>query len=419
MLKHKKNFDYKWVILVVAFLIIFAGLGVGAGNKALFLSPVTEALGIKRSVYSLNDTCRYVATAIANMFFGALIYRFGVRKMVAFGFVAICASNLINSYAEGIVGLCFGGAMLGIGQAFSSTAIGSCIVRRWFKTNTGRYTGIVLAANGVGGAIAAKVISPIINQEGNPFGYRDAYRLIALTLFVVGVVVLALLREWPENEELKVDTGKKVRKVNTEGVDFATAKKRPYFYITAVLIFMTGFILQGIVGVYAAYMKDKGIDANHVATVASVFSASLTFSKIFVGSMYDKFGLRTILLLCQTVTVIAFVVLLVVSTSPVGMVLAVLFAVLFALALPLETLVVPLITMDMFGSPSYDKFLGLFTGLNYAGYALSAPVVNLFYDATGSYQSVFILFGTLMVVIMLIFQWVITCARKDARTSCA
>lgn len=34
--------------------------------------------------------------------------------------------------------------------------------------------GFVLAANGLGGALAAQVVTPIIYQEGNPFGYRNA-----------------------------------------------------------------------------------------------------------------------------------------------------------------------------------------------------------------------------------------------------
>ena len=414
----KKKLDYKWVILVAAFLIIFAGLGVGAGNKALYLSAVTEALNIKRSIYSLSDSCRYVATAIANMFFGVMIYRYGVRKMTAFGFAAICISNLIYSYAQGMVGLCIGGAMMGIGQAYSSTAIGSCIVRRWFKNNTGRYTGIVLAANGAGSAIAAKVIGPIIYQEGNPFGYRDAYRLIAVILFVIGVVVVALLREWPENDTLRVDAGKKARKSGNVGIDLATAKKQPYFYITATLIFLTGFIVQGIFGAYAAYMKDKGIDTNHVTTVASVLAVGMTFSKILIGTLYDRFGLRTVLLLCQGATVISFIILLLIEPSLMGVVLAIVFAVMFAVSMPLETLMIPFITIDMFGSASYDKILGLFTGLNYAGYALSAPIVNLFYDATGSYKTVLILYGVAMIVITLIFQWAITYVRKESNSKC-
>jgi predicted MFS family arabinose efflux permease len=68
------------------------------------------------------------------------------------------------------------------------------------------------------------------------------------------------------------------------------------------------------------------------------------------------------------------------------MTLAMIFCVLYALALPLETLVIPLIVNDLFGSVSYEKMLGIFSAVNYIGYAVGSPVINLTYDVFGSYK---------------------------------
>ena len=77
----KRRFDYKWVILALSFMMVFVCLGFCSANKGLYLAAITEALGIKRSLFSINDSCRFITTAIINLFFGSLISRFGIRKM--------------------------------------------------------------------------------------------------------------------------------------------------------------------------------------------------------------------------------------------------------------------------------------------------------------------------------------------------
>ena len=80
--KNKKGLDYKWVIVAVCFLSVMITLGFCSSTKSLYLDVVTGALGIDRSLFSLNDTCRYVVNAIVNLFFGALISKFGTKKLM-------------------------------------------------------------------------------------------------------------------------------------------------------------------------------------------------------------------------------------------------------------------------------------------------------------------------------------------------
>lgn len=413
----KSSFDYKWVILCVCFMMNFVCLGFCSSNKGLYLSAITEALGIKRSLFSINDSFRYVSTALINLFFGTLVYRFGFRKMACFGFGCLIASMLIYAFAEHIIVFYIGGTLLGMGMSFTTTTMTGSIIRRWFKADIGRYTGIVFAANGIGGALSAQLITPLIFQEGNPFGYRTSYIMVACVVLVTGVIVVSLLRERPKDQPVTAIPVKKrnARGKSWDGLPFETVKKRPYFYMVAAGTLLTGFILQGIGGVYAAHLKDVGIDSNYLATVASIYSLVLTVSKILVGLIYDKKGLRFILLMCQSATVVAFVALLVINASLTGKILAIVFCVLYALALPLETLVIPLVVNDVFGTASYDRALGIMTAMNYAGYALGTPVVNLCYDTFGSYRPAFIAFIILMPIIAIVFQIAISGVDKDKK----
>lgn len=407
MLREKKRLDYKWVILVLCIMMNFVCLGFCSSNKGMYLTAITDALGIKRSLFSINDSCRYIASALVNLFFGTLIAKVGLRMMTAIGFISTAGAMLTYAYAETVPVFCVGGVLLGIGLAFTTTSMTGSIVRRWFKKDIGKYTGIVFAANGVGAALASQIASPLINQVGNPFGYRQSYLVVVAIVVVTGIIVVSLLREQPKEDTGVMPTAKgSAKKATWYGIDFATAKKKHYFYLAAAAVLATGICLQGINSVYIAHLTDIGMRPEFTATLASIFSLALTGSKLLVGWMYDRFGLRVVMVICPIAAVIAFVLLATLSATYAGMVMAILFALLYALALPLETMVIPLIVNDLFGSVSYDKLLGIFTALNYTGYALGAPIINLSYDFFGTYKHALLITGSLMLMCGIAFRFV-------------
>ena len=60
----KKKFDYKWVIIALSFLMVMVCLGFCSSPGSLYIAPVTEALKIERSLYSINNSMRFIATAV-------------------------------------------------------------------------------------------------------------------------------------------------------------------------------------------------------------------------------------------------------------------------------------------------------------------------------------------------------------------
>lgn len=419
----KKRFAYKWVILVVCFLMVFVCLGFCSATKSLYLGAITKYLNIPRSLFSISDTCRFVSSAIINLFFGTLMYKYGVKKMTAVGFLALIASTLIYAFSTSIYVFYIGGALLGIGVTFTSTTMTSSVIRRWFDKDIGKYTGIVFAANGVGGALAAQILDPIINNEtgfnlfGRHFqGYQASYLLVVALLVFFGIAVVSLLRE-PKNVPLPAPTKKKASRGSTwVGIDYATAKKSPYFYITILVVFLTGFSLQGVYGTYKVHMTDIGMDKTYITNIFSFFSLMLTASKILVGIIYDRLNLRRVMLICQGASVAAFIILATLTANTLGNVMSIVFALIFALALPLETLVVPLIANDLFGSKDYDKILGFLIAANYTGCALSGPFINIFADIGWGYKPGLLILSGIMALALLIMQFAINKAwkKKDA-----
>lgn len=410
--------EYKWIILGICFLMVFICLGFCSSTKSLYLDVITKAMNIPRTQFAFNDSARFISSAVINLFFGSLIYKYGVRKLTAFGFIMLIASMLTYAFAPNVIVFCLGGAFLGIGLTFTTTTMASSVIRRWFQKDIGKYTGIVLAANGVGGALATQILSPIIESQspimGRP-GYQVSYLLVAAILLVLGIIVVIFLRERPKNTTIEATPAgkKKPRGSGWVGIDFETAKKRPYFYIVIVIVFLTGFSVQGISGVYKAHMRDVGLDSALVTNIISVFSLVFTAAKILVGVIYDKYNLRKVLIVCEGAAILSFLVLAFITPTTTGAILGFVYAVAFAFAMPLETLVIPLITNDLFGNANYDKILGFLIAANYAGYAVGAPTVNLCFDLLGTYKPVLLILAAVMLCSFIVFQFVINTSNKE------
>ena len=410
----KKKFDYQWIIVVVCFLMEFVCLGFCSSNKSLYLGAITQALDIKRSLFSFNDSVRFITSATISLFFGTLLHKFGAKKLIAAGFCALIASMQIYAHAQTVYVFYIGGCLLGMGLAFTTTTMIGSLVRRWCKRNTGTILGFVLASNGLGGALAAQIVTPIIYEEGNAFGYRNAYNLVTVILLCTGILAVVFLRE-PKEEpgEKPVPHKKKPRGGGWTGISFEDARKKSWFYVSLVGIFLTGMVLQGVNGASAAHMKDVGLDAGYVATVLSIHSLALMGFKFLTGVSYDKLGLRVTMIICDIAALVVMVFLALVTNSPAGKVYAMIYGIFSSLALPLETIMLSLITTDLYGNKSFDKILGIVTALNVFGYAVGAPVMNLCYDTFGTYVPFIWVCVGIMAVVTVAYQFVISAAGKE------
>lgn len=412
----KRKFDYKWIIVGLSFLMVMTCLGFCSSNKSIYLNAITGALGISRGAFSINDSCRFITTAVVNMFFGTLVYRFGTKKLIAAGFLCLICSMLIYSVATSVPVFCIGGVFLGLGLSWTTTTMVGSIVNKWCKENKATIMGAVLAANGLGGAVAAQIVSPIIYQEGNPFSYQEAYRLVALILFVVAVIIMIFYRENPKGyvaDGAPVVHKKKHRGEGWVGISYEEAIVKPYFYGAAICIFLTGMLLQGINGAAAPHMYDVGLDVGYVATVLSVHSLALAGFKFLTGFIYDRCGLKVTINICLACAICVMLVLTFITNSAGGRVLAMVYGIFSSLALPLETIMLPIYAGDLFGEKSYNKILGIFVSINTAGYAVGAPLMNWSHDVLGNYRISFFVSAILMIAVAIALQFVLSAAKRE------
>ena len=158
----KKKLDYSIVIFVICFLTVCVSLGFCSSNRSMYFQAITDVFdgSITKFEYSFTMTIRYVVTTVLNVFFGVLVNKFGQKVLMSAGFCSLIAFALVNSFATSIIHFYIASVFLGMGLAWTSTTMMGTVINNWATKNKATITGAVLAANGLGGAVAAQILSP-------------------------------------------------------------------------------------------------------------------------------------------------------------------------------------------------------------------------------------------------------------------
>lgn len=442
-LEQKKNVSswYKWVIAVLSGMIIFVGLGWNSGTRSLYTRTVTVLMDIDRASYSLSTSIRFGTTAVLSLFFGTMIEKMGAKKMVLCGISSLFVSCVINSRATELWMFYVAAVFLGTGLAWCTTSLVGFVINRWFTENRGTVTGFVLASNSLGAAIGTQVLSPLIYRDevlvnaveggapvvapgntlfrflGTDFGYQDAYTLVACVLVAIFIIVVLFYKEAPKGQPVvneKPAKGKKrpSRAAAWVGMSFAEAVRKPYFYIIVLCVYLTGASLQAANGIAAPHMEDCGITGTMVALAVSMHSLVLSCAKILGGISFDRFGLRRTLLVMHTIgTVSLLLMAFVTSAEHYGLAMA--YEMMVSLAMPLETIMLPLIAADLFGDKDYARMMGIMVAVNTFGHATGEPIASLVYETVGNYNSILFVYAGIMAVVLVMFQLVMKRAGRD------
>lgn len=405
----KIRFDYKWVIVTICAIMVMVGLGFCSSANSMYIKPITEALGISRSSYALAYSARYVTTAVVNVFFGLLIYKLGAKLLILSGLISLISSQLIYSFASNVILFAAGSILLGVGLSFTTTAMVGVVVNRWWGGKKGTVMGFILASNGVGAVIARLILTPIIKSETNPFSYQNAYRLVAIILACVALMMLLLFRNDPKGEE-HVRIKKEKRKATAEE---KSALKRPYFFVALVCIFLSGVVLQGVTGIADPFLNDCGLDIGFITAVLSIHSIVLSVAKFGTGFIYDKFGVRVSSLICYSSAILSMLLITFASMSTFGKICTAVYSILSSFGLPLETIMLPIFAREFFGEKNFNYALGIFVSVNTAGYAVGGQLANLCFDIFGTYKPWIYASAAVLLCILVAMQLSLSAAKKE------
>lgn len=396
--------SYRWVIAAAAFLCMFVSMGLGNAPNGQYLSPVTAEFGFSRADFSLTFSMRYVFTTIFNLLWGKLFAKLGPRRMCGVGFVCLSSAFFVFSLSANLITFYLGGVLQGIAIAFCTSATCAYLIDNWFTENKGTVLGVVFAASGIGGGIGNVLVARWIAANG----WRFSYRLTACLMLAIGLVLSAFVRVRPKTAVSGGSGGTKKRSASWEGVPVSVLRHQPYFYVFFAIIFVMGWLCNPVYTIAPAHLVDRGFDPVFAGQMTGLMFIVLGATKVLYGILYDRLGLRPVFLMNCAAGIAALLTLAWASNRT----SAVAFAVLLGFAMPIETVMVPLMVMELLGQKAYASLIGVFFALMTAGIAAGNPLINFAYLAAHSYTPVLLAYVGVFAVCALLFLWCETRMQK-------
>ena len=192
-----------WLATVAALLVTSVSLG-APYVVVVALKPIAEELGGFRSVPSGAMSLAMLGTGVGGLAMGWVAERIGIRAVVIFGAVMVCAGLALSSRGE-VWQLYIGhGLLIGL---IGNGAINAPIyiyVTKWFERRRG--TALALIASGPN--VAGAFWPPLFERAIAAYGWRQT--MVAFGLVVVGIVVplaALFLRPPPETPKFTVAAG--------------------------------------------------------------------------------------------------------------------------------------------------------------------------------------------------------------------
>ena len=94
--------------------------------------------------------------------------------------------------------------------------------------------------------------------------------------------------------------------------------------------------------------------------------------------------------------------------------LTIAYCIINAIATPVETVMLPILALDIFGEKCFNKTLGIITSVTTVGQALGTPLLNLSYDYSGNYNISFIYSTVISFFIVIIMNRSISKAKEES-----
>lgn len=405
---------YHWIIAALLFLMMGIRGGVGNNLNGLHLIPITEALHITRAQFSLASSACFVVAMFSAMFSGVLFSRISYRLIISGLMLSGAAALGIMGKADTYWVFFAGYVLMGFTNGICAEAVTTRIISCWFHRHKGVVLGVVSSATGLGGSIVCLIQTAIIER----LGYQYSYYFAAILFAACGVVLLIFFRSHPAKMGLLplgdgeiVAFKKREHADHWEGPDMAYIVRRPAFYMMIIGTLICCILPYLAFYVLVPHLISNGLSTTEASTMQSVMLLCLAGTKILAGYLCDAIGARKVVLLCMIFD-IAGLILLTMATNFVSALIAV---IVFTMALPCLTVVVPLLAVSLFGYRAQAQYNGVFLSMVSAASIISPPISNAVYDRIHTYNPVFLVAAGLTVLLFGAYLLMYRFADKDRK----
>ena len=308
---------YGWYVVAAGTLCIFASLGMGRFALGMLLPAMAESLKLTYSQMGLISTSNFIGYLVAVLFCSNLSAKFGSRLLIFFALLLVAVSMLLISRANSFITVAIIYTLTGVGSGASNVPM-MALVASWFSTRQrGKAAGFVVIGSGFAILLSGKLI-PYLNQLGVAEGWRTSWLVLGIIVLVISIICFVVIRDTPAELGLKAfESNKKTRTETTpKFAEESFSASRKDIYHLGAIYFLFGYTYV----IYATFIVTTLVQERGFSeAVAGNFWSWVGFLSLFSGPVFgtlsDKLGRRTGLILVFTIQMFAY--LLVTLSLPV------------------------------------------------------------------------------------------------------
>jgi MFS family permease len=383
---------YAWIIAFTGTLVTILAHGFGRMSYSVILPSMKDGLMLSYAQVGTIATGNFIGYLCLAITGGFLAARYGVRRVVFLSLLVIGISLFFTGFADSFIFAFFTRLVSGLGNGGSYVPI-MALPAAWFAMRKrGLATGIVSGGIGAGLCISGNLLPPVILAFGEN-GWRYAWFLLGIIVFVLAFVCYAFLRDSPKEKGLSLYGGAEEQKAGPRVTLFSAFKDVvvvPEIWKLGCVYFMYGFSYIIFLTFFVAYLT-KEMQVPPQIAGGLIFGLVLGVSSIFCGVIYgwisDVVGRRYGSMIAYLTLGLAYVICAFWRDYPGYYASAFIFGI-AAFSVPT---IMAAAAGDAVGgrlAPAGLGFITLFFGV---GQALGPWIGGLIKDATGTFTYAFVL----------------------------
>ena len=168
------EFKAGWKPLLAATVGTMCGLTTITNySQGFFVGPVIAEFGWQPSQFFVGFTVMMIVSAATAPIVGALVPRFGIRRLGMVGLLGHALSYVLLSVNPGSLLLWYASwALVAVLGAASLPIIWTTVLNGWFRRSRGKAVGITMAGTGIG----AFLLPPVVEYFISNHDWRVAFR---------------------------------------------------------------------------------------------------------------------------------------------------------------------------------------------------------------------------------------------------
>ncbi len=366
--------------LVLACSVGFSFHSVATYSLGLFMTPLSNEFGWNRTQISAGLTVAALLAIPLSPIVGAMIDRWGSRRLAIPGLVltggAIAGFGLANGSMTQWLFLWTTYAVLSLGI---KSTMWTAAISSMFASSRGMALAVTLS----GTAVAQILSPPITHWLIDSLGWRQAFFWLGVGWAAPALVLCVLfLYDAHDRRRAAAKAGKPSPVGELTGLSVAQAVRSRALWQVAIATLIIMVLTIGFIVHQVPILTEAGVSRERAAWLASFAGVAGITGKLFTGYLLDRFRANWIGGITMGIAALAFVLLLEPFRSPTAILVA-MFVIGYSSGCKLQ--ICAYLTSRYGGMKNFGKVFGVMSSLIAVGAGIGPVLAGAVHDISGSY----------------------------------